>query len=68
MEYIKLGASGLNVSRLILGSMGFGSLDWQDWVLEEQEALKIIQHAYEAGINTWDTVGQTSKARYRLWR
>lgn len=36
--------------------MSYGSKDWQNWVLEEDEALPIIEHAYKAGINTWDTV------------
>jgi versiconal hemiacetal acetate reductase len=41
--------------------MGFGSKDWQDWVLDEEESLKVIEHAYKQGINTWDTVSRYAK-------
>lgn len=50
-----LGRSGLKVSKVILGCMSFGSKDWMKWVLEEDEALEILHHAYQSGINTWDT-------------
>jgi predicted aldo/keto reductase-like oxidoreductase len=56
MGYNRLGRSGLKVSKIILGAMSFGSKDWQKWVLEEDEALPLLAHAYKAGINTWDTV------------
>jgi len=36
--------------------MFYGSKDWQKWVLEEADALPLLEHAYQAGINTWDTV------------
>lgn len=36
--------------------MSYGTRDWQDWVLNEDEALPLIEHAYKRGINTWDTV------------
>ncbi|KAK5331681.1 CSG1/SUR1-like protein [Exophiala xenobiotica] len=35
--------------------MSFGSSQWQDWVLDEESSLPIIEHAYKSGINTWDT-------------
>ena len=53
---ISLGNSGLKVSKIILGTMGFGSKQWQDWVLDEEDSLPLIEHAYKRGINTWDTV------------
>jgi aryl-alcohol dehydrogenase-like predicted oxidoreductase len=53
-----LGKSGLKISKIILGTMGFGSKDWQDWVLDEEESLNVIEHAYKRGINTWDTVSR----------
>jgi aryl-alcohol dehydrogenase-like predicted oxidoreductase len=56
MEYTRLGASGLKVSKVILGAMSFGSKDWVKWVLDEAEALPLLEHAYKVGINTWDTV------------
>jgi len=36
--------------------MSFGDKEWQKWVLEEEEALPLIEHAYKVGINTFDTV------------
>ncbi|TLD21626.1 aldo-keto reductase-like protein [Venturia nashicola] len=35
--------------------MSFGSSDWQPWVLNEADALPLLKHAYDRGINTWDT-------------
>ncbi|OAL27049.1 hypothetical protein AYO20_09857 [Fonsecaea nubica] len=55
MEYSRVGRAGLKVSKIILGGMSFGSSEWQDWVLDEKSSLPIIEHAYKAGINTWDT-------------
>jgi hypothetical protein len=54
--YNRLGTSGLKVSKIILGAMSYGSKDWQEWVLEEHEALPLLEYAYKIGINTWDTV------------
>ncbi|EYE92212.1 aldo/keto reductase [Aspergillus ruber CBS 135680] len=55
MEFTRLGNSGLKISKVILGAMSYGTRDWQDWVLNEDEALPLIEHAYKRGINTWDT-------------
>lgn len=63
MEYVRLGNSGLKVSKIILGTMGFGSKDWQDWVLDEEDSLPLIEHAYKRGINTWDTADVYSHGR-----
>lgn len=35
--------------------MSFGSSEWQPWVLNEEDALPLLKHAYDRGINTWDT-------------
>ena len=51
----RLGTSGLHVSVPILGAMSFGDKEWQDWVLEEDEALPLLKAAYDRGITTWDT-------------
>ena len=40
--------------------MSYGSKQWQDWVLDEDEALPLIEHAYKSGINTWDTVSTST--------
>jgi aryl-alcohol dehydrogenase-like predicted oxidoreductase len=60
MAYNRLGNSGLKVSKVILGAMSYGSKEWQEWVLEEAEALPLLEHAYNVGINTWDTVRHDS--------
>lgn len=61
----RLGDSGLKVSKVILGAMGFGTPEWQGWVLNEEESLPLIEHAYKQGINTWDTVRQDLRANMR---
>ncbi|CAE6422249.1 unnamed protein product [Rhizoctonia solani] len=55
MTYVRLGNSGLKVSRLILGLMSYGNKEWNDWVLDEEEGIKHIKVAYDAGIQTFDT-------------
>jgi 1-deoxyxylulose-5-phosphate synthase len=55
MEYVKLGSTGLKVSRICLGTMTYGSKKWREWVLEEEESRPFIQRALEAGINFYDT-------------
>lgn len=52
---VRLGNSGLKVSKIILGCMSYGTPEWQKWVLGEEEALEHIKYAYDAGINTFDT-------------
>jgi len=55
MKYMRLGSTGVSVSRLCLGMMTYGSRDWRDWVLEYDEALPFVARAVEAGINFFDT-------------
>jgi len=55
MPYVRLGNSGLKVSKIILGTMSYGSSGWAGWVLPEEEGLKHIKAAYDAGIQTFDT-------------
>ncbi|KAK8174056.1 NADP-dependent oxidoreductase domain-containing protein [Phyllosticta citrichinensis] len=63
MEYVRLGKSGLKVSKVILGCMSYGSSDWAKWVLDEEAALPLLEHAYKNGINTWDTADIYSHGR-----
>lgn len=49
VEYVQLGSSGLRVSSPILGTMGIGSKDWMDWVIEEDEGLQILKAAWDRG-------------------
>ncbi|MHB1682109.1 MAG: aldo/keto reductase [Bacilli bacterium] len=57
MEYVKLGNTGLDVSRICLGCMSFGVTgQWHaPWVLDEERARPIIKKALELGINFFDT-------------
>lgn len=55
MNYVRLGHSGLKVSRLCLGCMTYGDPAWRPWVLKEEQARPFIQQALEAGINFFDT-------------
>ncbi|MFL6072489.1 MAG: aldo/keto reductase [Mycobacteriales bacterium] len=55
MEYVRLGTSGLKVSRIGLGMMSFGSREWRPWTLDEGEASPIVKRAVDKGINFFDT-------------
>ncbi len=57
MEYVRLGATGLKVSRLCLGCMTYGEpgRGTHEWTLPESESRQFIQQALEAGINFFDT-------------
>jgi len=57
MEYARLGSTGLKVSRICLGCMGFGdATNWvHKWVLNEEDSRPIIRKALELGINFFDT-------------
>ncbi|KAG8929143.1 hypothetical protein FRC02_005943 [Tulasnella sp. 418] len=55
MPYVRLGNSGLKVSRIILGCMSYGDPAWQSWVLPEDESMEHIKKAYDLGINAFDT-------------
>jgi aryl-alcohol dehydrogenase-like predicted oxidoreductase len=55
LKYVNLGATGLKVSRLCLGTMSYGSSKWRDWVLDEAESRPLFRKALEAGINFFDT-------------
>jgi aryl-alcohol dehydrogenase-like predicted oxidoreductase len=41
MQYVRLGDTGLEVSRLCLGTMSFGSPAWRPWVLDESERARL---------------------------
>lgn len=65
MEYVKLGNSGLEVSRICLGCMSFGDSEiWtHKWVLNEENSRPIIKRALELGINFFDTANVYSLGR-----
>jgi aryl-alcohol dehydrogenase-like predicted oxidoreductase len=55
MDYVRLGRTGLKVSRICLGCMTYGAKSWRDWVLDEDESRPFIKRALELGINFFDT-------------
>lgn len=57
MEYVKLGNTGLDVSRISLGCMTYGEPDRgkQPWSLPEQPSRELVKAAIDAGINFFDT-------------
>jgi aryl-alcohol dehydrogenase (NADP+) len=60
MKYANLGKTGLKVSRICLGTMSYGSSQWRDWVLDEEESRPFIRRALELGINFFDTADMYS--------
>ncbi|CAN5595013.1 aldo/keto reductase [soil metagenome] len=60
MDQVRLGSTGLNVSRLCLGMMTYGDPGWRDWVLDEDAAEPIVRKAVEAGITFFDTADMYS--------
>ena len=62
MEYVNLGKTGLKVSKICLGCMGFGELDRGGipGKTAEKEAREIIKYALEHGINFFDTANYYS--------
>src|SRR4051812_28276999 len=55
MDQIRLGRSGLSVSRICLGMMSYGNDSDREWVLDEDAAVPIIKRAVQAGITFFDT-------------
>ena len=55
MDYLNLGATGLRVSRICLGMMGFGNDSDRPWVINEEAAEPIVKTAVEGGVTFFDT-------------
>ena len=55
MDYVNLGATGLQVSRICLGMMSYGNNSQREWVLDEDTAEPIVRAAADGGINFYDT-------------
>ncbi|KAH7324298.1 putative oxidoreductase [Stachybotrys elegans] len=56
MDHTRLGKSGLKISKVVLGAMSLGAAnDQMPWTVPEEEALPILKHALDMGMNTWDT-------------
>ena len=60
MEYVRLGTTGLKVSRICLGMMTYGSPAWREWVLDGPAAEPIVRRAAEQGITFYDTADMYS--------
>jgi aryl-alcohol dehydrogenase-like predicted oxidoreductase len=55
VEHVRLGGTGLRVSKVCLGMMSYGDTSWREWVLDEEAAEPIVRHATEQGITFFDT-------------
>jgi len=55
MKYARLGNTGLQVSRICLGTLNFGSTEWRPWMLDKAAASPLFRRAAEQGINFFDT-------------
>jgi aryl-alcohol dehydrogenase-like predicted oxidoreductase len=63
MDYVRLGSTGLKVSRICLGTMTYGTPEWRPWVLDEAASRPFIRRALEHGINFFDTADMYSRGR-----
>jgi aryl-alcohol dehydrogenase-like predicted oxidoreductase len=61
MEYTTLGSTGIEVSRICLGCMSFGSSDWREWVRGEEFGHELVERAIDLGINFFDTANMYSR-------
>jgi 1-deoxyxylulose-5-phosphate synthase len=55
MDYVRLGSTGLKVSRICLGMMSFGNAAVRPWALDESQAEPIVRRAVEGGVTFFDT-------------
>src|SRR3974377_545866 len=60
MKYTLLGRTGVTVSRVSLGCIGYGSPSWRPWVLDEAASRPFFRWAVEHGINFFDTADMYS--------
>ena len=62
MQYVKLGGTGLQVSPVCIGCMGFGDpgRGYPSWSLDEDASRALIRHALDVGINFFDTANMYS--------
>ena len=55
MDYVRLGKTGLKVSRICLGMMSYGDPTIRPWALDGEAAEPFVRRAHETGINFFDT-------------
>jgi 1-deoxyxylulose-5-phosphate synthase len=61
MDQVRLGKSGLHVSRVCLGMMSYGNESDRPWALDEEAAEPIIRRAVDGGITFFDTADVYSR-------
>jgi aryl-alcohol dehydrogenase-like predicted oxidoreductase len=60
MEYTRLGSTGMQVSRICLGMMSYGSPSWREWILDIDASRPLVRSAVEAGVTFFDTADSYS--------
>ena len=60
MQYVRLGSSGLVVSRICLGTMTYGTPKWREWVFSEEDSRPFFKRAVELGVTFFDTADMYS--------
>ncbi|KAL2837346.1 Aldo/keto reductase [Aspergillus pseudoustus] len=61
MKYVQLGGSGLRIAPIGVGCMSFGNPQGRyKWSVPEEEALPVLNHCYESGLNFFDTANAYS--------
>ena len=63
MDYVRFGQTGLEVSRLCLGTMSMGASTWKGWVLDEQDSIALLRRALDLGISFFDMADWYSLGR-----
>ncbi|SRR6266487_1232062 len=61
MQYTRLGSTGMQVSRICLGTMSLGNSE--EWMVEDDKARPIVNRALDLGVNFFDTANVYSKGR-----
>jgi len=61
VKTVRLGTTGLEVSRLTLGCMTYGDPGWRSWILDEGAARDHFRRALDLGINFFDTANMYSR-------
>jgi aryl-alcohol dehydrogenase (NADP+) len=61
MDYVRLGSTGVKVSRVCLGTMTYGTPEWRPWVLDEAASRPFYKRALDHGINFFDTADMYSR-------
>ena len=61
MDYVRLGSTGLKVSRICLGMMTYGTPAWHPWTLDEAASRPFVKRALERGVTFFDTADMYSR-------